>query len=619
MYEEPKEKIVVKKGDVTMTIRPSTEEGELLTKTLYDIQETGLPSNQELDTFGDKIWELMEESKQHTTDHKSAKIVETTQKVVDDIKQAVDEKNYDEKLQEITKKLKDETVPETEKGVSTAVKDIEDEGEKIKKTLRETVPLLTDFTRKIMKDSEFRELLLTILDMTQNSYERAEHMNTSPPPLEALKEDIKDTSQTTPENTKEAFKERIKNMRKYMYLADSEQDILISKFSQALMKLRQHREYGTLFENVFKLYDNMIEIWSKIQNEPEFKKAYKENSLMDDIKILIERTSNRPLSRFIELVHQLYDLREDENYLKLRNDIMEVIFDKNKKFEKEEDIKTIYRDIKHQLHELNEKYQDLFDELNWEIRQIIEGITNDPYINKIQSDLTTLFSEIFTDSMGKPTANAAADSLLKIKDIFFPLIKERLELVTLPVIDIESDRYFFRLSNFKLNIPSLIPDNLHIASESYVHVNVEKMKREGTLLFRMLLEPLNTDIENLRFIMSKKRGIKYNDYGTTDIHVRDASIQFNFRLRLEADNVDHVELQDVFVNLRGLKVRILESRHDVLDKIATTLFLPVLRSNLRKLIESRLHELINTEICDRINVGIKNIDKQGIAKMVFKS
>jgi len=106
MYEEPKEKIVVKKGDVTMTIRPSTEEGELLTKTLYDIQETGLPSNQELDTFGDKIWELMEESKQHVPDHKSAKIVETTQQVVSDIRQAVDEKNYDEKLQEITKKLK---------------------------------------------------------------------------------------------------------------------------------------------------------------------------------------------------------------------------------------------------------------------------------------------------------------------------------------------------------------------------------------------------------------------------------------------------------------------------------------------------------------------------------
>jgi len=75
-------------------------------------------------------------------------------------------------------------------------------------------------------------------------------------------------------------------------------------------------------------------------------------------------------------------------------------------------------------------------------------------------------------------------------------------------------------------------------------------------------------------------------------------------------------LEDVKVDLSSLKVTILESKHEYIDRFASTFFLPILRNKMTHLIEGRVFDLLNSEVFDRINDAIKQIEKQGVRSII---
>jgi gas vesicle protein len=607
--------VTFKKGDTTTTLRPCT--GEYITQALYNIQETGMPSREDLDLFGDKIWDIIEATKKTVTnDKKTSEIVSKAQDIVNDFKDVVEEINYDNKIQDVAKKIKDEITPNP-KNITNIAKDVAvigkeaiDDTEKIKQSLKDIMPLLSQLSKSLVSDYEFRDILITILDIVQSSYSRLGESLEEPSVIDAMKDDLEDTENTTPDRTKEAFKKKIKNMKKYTALTEEEKDELINKFSSALKQLKSHEEYQSLFENIFKIYDSMISMWSCLKNNPNLEETYSEgSSILNDIKEIIERASSRSMDRFIELAQDLNEVINDDMYKEMRSDLENLIFDKDRTFESEEDIKEMYNKIKNSFQELNEKYNDLLEELFYEVREIVNGISNDKYISKIGKDINELFKVIFTDSKGKPTVVATAESMLKIKDLFLPIIKGQIEHFVLPIIDIESENYFFRLSNFKLNMMSLLPEQIKIDNNSSIEIDTVEMKRSGYFNLVFSINSISSDIEHLNFFLRKKHGIKFTDYGTVNLHLRDGSLSFAFRFKLEADRVDYLELSSISCDVSGLKIDVLESKHDVIDTIATTVFLPVVRGRLKYLIETRLYEFINDELICRLNDGLRRIEK----------
>jgi len=192
---------------------------------------------------------------------------------------------------------------------------------------------------------------------------------------------------------------------------------------------------------------------------------------------------------------------------------------------------------------------------------------------------------------------------------FFPIFKEKLNYLELPTIEVDSEKYFYRLSNLNFKFKDLIPDHLHIETQSDVHINIEKQKRYGNLGLRITLGPFKVKIEKMDFFLMKRTGIKYNDFGTIDVKAKGAQISFEFILRLEEDAVDNIYTQLVDSDVGSLKIKIRDSRHKVLDKILTTVFLPVIKSKLQKAINEKLYESLQYEVCSRINDTLRSIEK----------
>jgi len=444
----------------------------------------------------------------------------------------------------------------------------------LKKTMKKILPLLFDLTKFMISDKEYRKLMSTVLDILRNSYGRSQVVS-------GTDDDSLDSDSEPPTELK--YKEKIENARKYMDLTEDEKEILLKRLSKTLINVRKHPEYHLLFQNIFQLYDDMILLWVKIQNNSELESVYKESStIATEIKVLLERSCNHPITRWVELVNDLIKIRDEPKYIQVRDTIEDLLFDPNDKYQSESEIKESYNIIKDDLNELNDKNENLFDELYFESRCIIDGISNDPVYMKLSRDLNSLIKEIFTDEKGQPSIISTTESITRIRDIFFPIIKKYISLISLPIIEIESDNYFFRMQDLKINLAHIAPDQLLIATDSAIKLDTGKLKRHGHLNLNIKFEKITTEIEKLRFQMKKKTFIKYSDSGLVNIYLRDTSIMFHFNLILESNKVDKIILNKVDVDLSNMKIKILEAKHDVLDKIITTVFLPILRSKIRK-------------------------------------
>jgi hypothetical protein len=266
------------------------------------------------------------------------------------------------------------------------------------------------------------------------------------------------------------------------------------------------------------------------------------------------------------------------------------------------------RRIKKNFDELNIKYNGNFSKLAHETRKIFIGMKNDPYISKLKEDVSKLIRELFTDKKGKPTITATVESLSKLRAIFFPMIKDKLISLPLPIIEVDSDKFHFKMQEAKLKLDNFLPDNLHISLNSELHLDFGNRKRNGVVNLHLRMEPISAYVEHIRFEFSKKVGLKYSDYGLLDVHLNDSSIEFYFILEMEKDNVAQMSLDSVNSNLKGLKVKVRDTKHQFLDQIATKLFLPIIQKKVRKALNTKLLELINKELCGRVNKALEHLE-----------
>lgn len=114
-------------------------------------------------------------------------------------------------------------------------------------------------------------------------------------------------------------------MGKYLELTDNEKDVILKKVANALNKLKQHPEYRPLVQNVFKLYDDLVCLWAKIEKKPILQDTYKGNDyVLHDIRTLIERAADVNLDNFIGLVKRLDNIRTDQKYIDTRKHIEQI-------------------------------------------------------------------------------------------------------------------------------------------------------------------------------------------------------------------------------------------------------------------------------------------------------
>jgi len=176
-----------------------------------------------------------------------------------------------------------------------------------------------------------------------------------------------------------------------------------------------------------------------------------------------------------------------------------------------------------------------------------------------------------------------------------------------PTIEIDSPEAFFRVEGLTFKIADILPDQLNIQTDSNIKFDFEKQKRTGYLGLKVNVGPFKTKIEKVHFHVRKYTGIKYKDYGVIDIKVKNASLEIDLILKLEAETVDHIEVRGVHTSIDYLKIKVRESKHKILDRMATNLFIGAIKHKLCKTVDEKLYNALQHGMCDRINESLKMI------------
>jgi len=605
--------IKVKTGDVETNIEPPAT-GKLITRALVELKEKGFPSNEELNEFGDQLFALLEAEVKNIGDVKTKKIVESIQNVVEDVKSTVKEINVDESLQKIAKTLKEEALPDI---------DLNDEAQAISNSLREIFPMILSLGRTIMTDYALREFLLSIINIGESKVDEIKENVNDTDIVDVLKQDIRDTSQTTPERTKETVKEKVEDIKNMdVKITEDEMEEIKENAINALISIREKPQYKTFFENLFMVHDQIMSIWNKIYTNPDLQNAYDKSSyIFHDIKTLIEKSSGRSLKDFEYYLHEVaktYDDLKDTQYKELRQDFEDLIVDNENKYTTEEDIRNKIEDIKGKLNEIKDQYGGAVKDLMREISEIFNGIANDSSVSKLVEDVNKMILVIFSDQSGNPSPMVAIDSIARIKDVFLPIFTEKLKYLTLPTINIETDRYYYSLTNLSLRTTDIMPEMIQIDTESNITLDLKESRRKGHFTLKFNVSPINIDIDNLGFTVMKKTGSHYNDYGVVDLKIRDASFVLEFLFNVEYDSVARVELTKSETHLGSVNLHIIEAKHDLWDKFLTTLFMPGIKKRITSKIDETLYDNINNEVCQRINDGLLVAERKRQDKKKFK-
>jgi hypothetical protein len=585
--------ITIENDDVRTTITPVTKQDSLIAQTILDIKEQGMPTNEEMDLLGDELYSILDEAQKNTYDERTTSIIQSVKKTIEDLQQTMHEKNYDEKMQDVSRKMK-----EILDDLKLDDQMDEEEVEAMQTFLKEMLPLASSIVKDIMQDVEFRELIVCISNVLQSSYERAKE-NTEG--FVSVPRDVEETDELI-------AKEKLKKIKKNIELTSVEYDEINAKTARAIIKMKRNPMYKRFFSNIFRLFDLVSNLWTRLSNNPEDKVIYEESTtIIRDIEILVERSCGKSLCDWEGYVNEVVEIRNDEKFITMRSHLEDALLDEQNKYMSEDRLKEMFVQINQELGDLNETYNNVFQNLARETKEIVIGISNDPYIQILKDDFSRMIKELFTDKDGKPSVTVVLDSISKIRDIFYPILKERLRYLYLPTVEVETKKYFFKLSHVILKFKDIIPDQIHIENTSDVHFNLDKNKRAGNLILRVGLYPFKMNLDKLHFFVKKKTGMKYKDSGILNIHMKKAGIHLNFVFNIENDNIIRIEMDKAEVDLGRLKIKVKKAKHDVLDKLITSLFMPLIKTKAQKALEEKLYTSLNDEVIYRINDAIKNI------------
>jgi hypothetical protein len=354
---------------------------------------------------------------------------------------------------------------------------------------------------------------------------------------------------------------------------------LISQLSQQTQELTQH------------LSDNLTGPREEINKNDSIQIATK------NARDIVEKFANQSLDPLIDSIRefgrQMKNDQELRDYFKavrqfIGKSLHDTEFVQNTDYTREgSDLITTGRQL------LLEKYRGQSENVRRQVNSFNEAIQNDPTTAQWRRDLDNLITDLFLDESGNPTIKY---ELIKDAAKVLPVLTTQLQYLPLPRVESSDDEYDFAFDNMVLHLPEILPSHAHLTLTSDINLD-----RESTSLIKNYaffeVSKIRADARNIAFYYKKKKGvINMNDLGLVDFSIPNNGLRFYLKVLLEAPTKDQPNLRfnvlEADTTIESLKLRIHQSKHDVLYKILT----PLAQGKIKKQIEATITEKLKEAV-----------------------
>ncbi|CAJ0641231.1 17119_t:CDS:2 [Entrophospora sp. SA101] len=410
-------------------------------------------------------------------------------------------------------------------------------------------------------------------------------------------------------------------------LSDEERDRLVNRFKNVMIEAHKNQQYQDAISELMDLISQLSQQTQELTQHLSDNLAVprEEINKNDSIQIatknakdIVEKFANQSLDPLIDSIRefgrQMKNDQELRDYFKevrqfIGSSLHDTEFVQNTDYTQfGSELITTGRQI------LLEKYREQSENVRRQANSFNEAIQNDPTTAQWRRDFDNLITDLFLDESGSPTIKY---ELIKDAAKIIPVITTQLQYLPLPRIENSDDEYDFAFDNMVLHLPEILPSHAHLSLTSDINLD-----RESTSLIKNYaffeVSKIRADARNIAFYYKKKKGvINMNDLGLVDFSIPNNGLRFYLKLLLEAPTKDHPNLRfnvlEAETTIESLKLRIHQSKHDVLYKILT----PLAQNKIKKQLEATITEKLK-EAVQLLQDSIQRLQVQ-VSKLRQKS
>jgi len=176
-----------------------------------------------------------------------------------------------------------------------------------------------------------------------------------------------------------------------------------------------------------------------------------------------------------------------------------------------------------------------------------------------------------------------------MKSILIPVVSEYLKDIPIAKIEILCPSYDLRIENILFNGAELIPSHIHLKMKSDYDVNINKLSSEETKShFKLKIENISFHAENMKYWYSRKEGIRLEDHGIASVSTKNAIIKVYWKIKSKENTKLKLSLTKAYCKLGGMKIKIIQAKHNILDKITLALFAGHIKKNVERTVANNI-------------------------------
>jgi len=594
------------------------------------------------------------------------KVLADTERLLDTTRKIFEEKNVGDELQHVIYHTGKAT-----KDTATTATVPEDLKRKTTNEATSTQPLVQDALRKTMiipkllvSSSEFRKLINDLHSIIQDALfraipgkdpsdidagvgsdqektieqaknETAQHAREGTYPVAKEAADItgahvkdfsegksaKDTATDGAKHLATHFKDKFTGYQ----LTEEQRDRLVNRFKNLMIETQSNPEYQSVLEDLINIISQINEQSQHVTGQVKETAKTQADAATDktDLQIahenakrLIENFANhKSLDPLINALKTLgNDIRNDDELRSYFNELREFSISslRDPNFVQETDyIDHGSRLIDRGRHLLLERYSEHTDRIADEAASFNEALQNDPLTSQWTKDLETLVRDMFMDEKGQPTVKF---ELIKDFAKILKIAGEKMKFLPLPRIENSDEEYDYIFDNIVLHLADVVPKHLRMNFTADINLNRdEKDMLQNTAYFE--IAQINADARNIAFYYKKKKGlINMMDVGLVDFAIPKNGLTIKLKVLLNPPNESNpaldIRVLESDTIISDLKLRLHDTKHDILNTILTPLVEKRLKTQVAKMVSEKMAASI-----EYIKENVNNLQSQVIKQI----
>ena len=245
-----------------------------------------------------------------------------------------------------------------------------------------------------------------------------------------------------------------------------------------------------------------------------------------------------------------------------------------------------------QLHDkgdflLRDRYKDHVDHLIDEVKFLADQFDEDPQNRAFGDAMQKMFLDLGQDENGNP---AFKPHLIKdLTEVIVPGIFENSRYVPIPRIEYSDPMIDMVVENLVVESDNLFPNALEFGSDNYWRMGRKSIKSHRENKVMIAASGVQMDLRDVAYYMKKKQGFpSITDKGVMDILMGGDGFAFKIAARNAhkgSDRTHFLVIDKIDVQINNLDIKVKQSNHKLLFKLAKSLVLKVMKPAITKAIE----------------------------------